>query len=344
MTISAVSTTSSALDFVPLLAPYCTRDGVPSWSPNWFALDGSSILRSTQYLQQYCTLFYVKTRERLPYRNYATYGMKLSFTVSDDILRMKGLHLGDIESLLSTRVEPGENLSVATDSSSLKPIRHFNPYGTELEMLNAIAQCYSFGQNIRSQFDEILKQHYMYWGDQCQGSLGKEHQGENGKGKDHSINSTLTDSNTFSHSWIQTMGSFPVQGRTLKEWINRQPFDREFIDHCQARLSSLGPPIDITSLSNTNNGLAYMSTRRGYVGWAHCAASLGDGVFLLPGCSIPVVLRRRDGGGYTVVGEAYVQGVMSGERVRETHNSKERRLRGELMGSEPSDWEDLEIY
>jgi hypothetical protein len=57
-----------------------------------------------------------------------------------------------------------------------------------------------------------------------------------------------------------------------------------------------------------------MVTGKGYVGMAPCRARLGDVVAIVFGCSIPLVLRRsgvREA--WTVVGEAYVDGVMQGE-------------------------------
>ena len=48
-------------------------------------------------------------------------------------------------------------------------------------------------------------------------------------------------------------------------------------------------------------------------GWAVKGALLYDEVFLIPGCSSPVVLRKTDDGRYRVVGDAIVYGAMRGE-------------------------------
>jgi hypothetical protein len=53
-------------------------------------------------------------------------------------------------------------------------------------------------------------------------------------------------------------------------------------------------------------------TLQGYVGLGHAQAKVGDTVCLLSGCSVPVILRLCDGG-YKVVVEAYVHGIMDGE-------------------------------
>jgi hypothetical protein len=61
--------------------------------------------------------------------------------------------------------------------------------------------------------------------------------------------------------------------------------------------------------------MRFMTTKKGFFGWAHARAEQGDHLFLLRGCSVPVILRAREEGGYTVVGDAYVEGIMDGELV-----------------------------
>lgn len=67
------------------------------------------------------------------------------------------------------------------------------------------------------------------------------------------------------------------------------------------------------------DSLRLMETTTGSIGWAHPAASCGDEVMLLQGCTIPIILRRsaeRYDGVQTfyVVGDSYVSGAMNGER------------------------------
>jgi hypothetical protein len=66
-----------------------------------------------------------------------------------------------------------------------------------------------------------------------------------------------------------------------------------------------------------NEGLRLMTTEEDHIGWAHPAAQIGDRLFLLKGCSMPAILRPSQDyqGTYTVVGRAYVQGVMNNEVV-----------------------------
>ncbi|CAO2658203.1 Nn.00g059260.m01.CDS01 [Neocucurbitaria sp. VM-36] len=57
-----------------------------------------------------------------------------------------------------------------------------------------------------------------------------------------------------------------------------------------------------------------MTTDKGYIGMAPCRARQGDVVAILFGCRIPLVLRRVSAqNAWRVIGEAYVDGWMSGE-------------------------------
>ncbi|XPS93497.1 hypothetical protein M3J09_002843 [Ascochyta lentis] len=49
------------------------------------------------------------------------------------------------------------------------------------------------------------------------------------------------------------------------------------------------------------------------IGWAATAARLRNDVFFLPGCDVPVILRRMEDGQYRLVGDAIVPGAMATE-------------------------------
>jgi hypothetical protein len=57
-------------------------------------------------------------------------------------------------------------------------------------------------------------------------------------------------------------------------------------------------------------------TERGYLALVGAGARVGDAVALVRGCGVPVVLRRREDerGGWRLVSDAYVHGVMDGSR------------------------------
>ncbi|KAK8026226.1 hypothetical protein PG990_004049 [Apiospora arundinis] len=60
-----------------------------------------------------------------------------------------------------------------------------------------------------------------------------------------------------------------------------------------------------------------ITTARGYVGMAPKGSKQGDSIFLLKGCSVPLVLRPNGDGTYYLVGECYVAGIMRGEAMRQ---------------------------
>ncbi|KAI1175059.1 heterokaryon incompatibility protein-domain-containing protein [Nemania sp. FL0916] len=57
-------------------------------------------------------------------------------------------------------------------------------------------------------------------------------------------------------------------------------------------------------------------TDEGGMGWFHKNTRVGDQVAVLLGSSMPCVLRQKPTGGYTIVGQCIVDGVMKGEAVR----------------------------
>jgi hypothetical protein len=59
----------------------------------------------------------------------------------------------------------------------------------------------------------------------------------------------------------------------------------------------------------------------GYVGLAHSRARHSDQICILPGASVPFILRREDDH-YLLVGEAYVHGLMKGEAIKLLQNEK----------------------
>jgi hypothetical protein len=64
------------------------------------------------------------------------------------------------------------------------------------------------------------------------------------------------------------------------------------------------------------DGGRLMISSRGYFGWARERGMVGDSPFLMKGCSVPVVLKPRPGGGFYLVGDAFVHGLMSGQGIK----------------------------
>ena len=67
------------------------------------------------------------------------------------------------------------------------------------------------------------------------------------------------------------------------------------------------------------------------VGLVTSSARPGNHLYILKGCGVVAVLRSRPVGGFTLVGDGFVQGVMSGELVGKYGSLKDK-------------WEEIDIY
>lgn len=78
-------------------------------------------------------------------------------------------------------------------------------------------------------------------------------------------------------------------------------------------------PEQLEAMSWAMNALAWrrlVGTEGGRMGLACSGTQQGDIVAVLLGCDVPMILRCRDEGGWTVVGECYLHGVMDGEALK----------------------------
>jgi hypothetical protein len=60
----------------------------------------------------------------------------------------------------------------------------------------------------------------------------------------------------------------------------------------------------------------FLRTERGFMGLAPQLAEVGDEVWILLGCDVPMILRKCDDY-YTLVGECFVYGMMEGEQTKD---------------------------
>ncbi|KUJ11248.1 uncharacterized protein LY89DRAFT_689143 [Mollisia scopiformis] len=80
--------------------------------------------------------------------------------------------------------------------------------------------------------------------------------------------------------------------------------------------------LDIENVLNGNMRL--MTTKKGSLSWAHLRAQKGDQIFVLHGCSMPVVLRPASNSNpriYTLVGDAFLENMatsISGSSLRQS--------------------------
>jgi hypothetical protein len=66
------------------------------------------------------------------------------------------------------------------------------------------------------------------------------------------------------------------------------------------------------------SGRNFFLSERGFVGWVPISAQVGDQICIFRGCNIPFVIRPCDGG-YTLLGDCYMHGLMYGEAIKMDH-------------------------
>lgn len=130
----------------------------------------------------------------------------------------------------------------------------------------------------------------------------------------HSRNSTLRFSWKEHIIWWKRdmIGSIIVFDRPIKEWVGNSAVDveeaiwddRTFADGRENYVEGLKIEDSFRR--------QFLITANGYLGLGHAQAKAGDEICLLSGCSVPVLLRPLEGG-YLMVGEAYIHGIMNGE-------------------------------
>ncbi|KAI0470225.1 heterokaryon incompatibility protein-domain-containing protein [Xylaria cf. heliscus] len=104
---------------------------------------------------------------------------------------------------------------------------------------------------------------------------------------------------------------FKVNGKRLAAYFSMKtsiplsPSDREMLEEdC------------LTIQRNLKANLRLGYTDEGGMGWFHHNTRVGDQIAILLGSNMPCVFRQKPTGGYTVVGQCIVDGVMKGEAVR----------------------------
>ncbi|KAG0645235.1 Heterokaryon incompatibility protein [Hyphodiscus hymeniophilus] len=127
---------------------------------------------------------------------------------------------------------------------------------------------------------------------------------------------------------LEIARDFPLHGRTFYEWA-QTGVDLLLIEDVQNNLSNDGITQEQPEYGSDDKTKRYldrfvdtimfgtmhsrlMTTERGYIGLAHNQSQVGDSICLLQGCTVPMILRPCEGG-YTVVGESYVHGIMEGQ-------------------------------
>jgi hypothetical protein len=128
--------------------------------------------------------------------------------------------------------------------------------------------------------------------------------------------------------WLKELNNFLLQdflfeywiGRTQYLYLNQQKENRSGFFTRKIRVGGTWePPYDQSinfrirkELQKVlDRGVRLISTWQGYVGWGHPNAKAEDQIWLLSGHSAPIILRPVPGG-YVIVGDVYMYGVLDG--------------------------------
>lgn len=134
-------------------------------------------------------------------------------------------------------------------------------------------------------------------------------------------------------TWLRENEGFKMHGRTLHDRAFWAPVSIS-VNWLKAAFvpdTHMTTPLDFPHLTKVisrivQEKLHIITLEDGQVGWADPRARFDDEIFMLAGCSVPVVLRRQHPGSskYIVIGRAYVDGFMDGERWREGEQQARR--------------------
>jgi hypothetical protein len=138
---------------------------------------------------------------------------------------------------------------------------------------------------------------------------------------------SIKDSYSFFPNWFQKNRSFLIRGRSLQEWV------LEWTAHYDppSAKESVSSDSRLYTLDAASRMFLFckrlMTTTDGRIGMVPQSSRPGDQVWIIFGCSVPVVVRVS-GERKELVGECYVDGIMDGEAVEEYRRDKtqERRL------------------
>jgi hypothetical protein len=327
--ISGVATTGKC-DIIAFLAP--RRDnslGIPSWAIDWFHME-SDKSRGVNYLTAHMTeaedskqLEPHELTASQHYRwsfgrrllNYHADGNKRSnISVSSGVLLIQGIVFDEIDGTCPTAEEFQPNSTLSPQHQS---IYTENAYEDSMDLWRHIIS--TLTRHFPGSFDtrSVLPGSILL-------SLADRYSLLIYLAKSEHAESTMwiqKYSDQRAIVWLFYSSVFHVSGKTL-------------LDLARGRLGhDTGPdesildrywPIDVENnwlegdaeailAPVLDDNMRFMTTKKGYVGWSHIRGKRRDKICILEGCSVPVILRARENGGYTLVGDAYVSGIMDGE-------------------------------
>ncbi|KAK8851075.1 heterokaryon incompatibility protein-domain-containing protein [Apiospora arundinis] len=318
---------SQNLRIVPLLGRGCddssVQSGRPSWVPRWHALDGRDLKR------QIASMFGTDPSRHGESRIKAAGDSKPLITQAGGVLTCAALHIGDIHSQTRTVSEQQSgSVQVQTihdrDSSPYAKAEldtivaafldatgvianHTQPFDefTALRNDSSPTARYSLATGLENRPD-CLAEFARIWRSNYHTGLSPEVQ-----------------------KWVDDHKQLVILGKTLQQWAKCMTLDLRFILSRMRQAMKRQSRRQCHSQKHllprlfyfVEHGMRLITTTTGYIGWAHERAKLNDSIFILRGSTVPVILRARQGGGFVLVGDAHVCGMMSGEGMKPDDDS-----------------------
>ena len=108
-------------------------------------------------------------------------------------------------------------------------------------------------------------------------------------------------------AWLERNRSLRIAGKTLENWL---PYAKAIFPD-KTPIDFPREPLSLEKVLDLNMRLS--TTEKGHLGWVVDKAKAGDKIALLLGCSVPVILRARPEGGWYLIGDAIIHGIMNFE-------------------------------
>lgn len=310
ITLSAASTTST-LDIVPLLGSGCDNSyGLPSWCPFWLDLNDTCALSSLQYLthgridERVTRQTRPNERDKLLYK--AARGFPPKFLMRDTMLQIQGNFVDEVQFLLSKQYvyKNSPELVWSWSNNTFLPLAPYRCGGgfPIHNICHAIMRHISQGPAFTDENFFDLDYTISILGESSLLPKWREDLRENVKLDLQQQCPTLE--GWFRAIALLVVGNDSAIESRLNRWRYYGRTPRDVIDN-------LVPIVE----RELQTGQLFMVTPEGFVGWAHPRARPGDQIYIVSGCTVPVILRKREDGGFVLVGDAYVQEVMEGEVI-----------------------------
>jgi hypothetical protein len=254
-------------------------EGFPSWLPDWSVRNDDGVLELLNN-GRFCA---TRTTEHVD---------RSDENGNESHLLCEGLQVDVIDSLGCGGTLGTDHTAHDVVPSTLNASAP-NPYGDDEGVRNALWEMFTIGRlpELTPAVSSLLKA--LPWFDKNTAESDSE--------------SPIYDA---LDQFQQCNSDFQIAGKSLEHYF--PPWSKDF-----------GEPPDDPSILSVFHLLMLpplldrrlMTTKKGYMGFVPKNSVAGDLIFVLMGCDVPLVLRSCEIGGYRLVGECYVHGIMKGEAM-----------------------------